>query len=150
MLSGGQPCIGPKAKALTIHFTSSVTLPLWYRLVEDYLSQCWFAPGGCDAHWDLEPRACMYAAPAVGHAALNLCTVTPHHVHDGMCLGRGAARQGIPMQPEHVARFRSHVLEGRWGAALALLPQLAPDPELETQARAGHSREAEKLYSTAP
>ena len=39
------------------------------------------------------------------------------------------------MQPEHVARFRSHVLEGRWGAALALLPQLAPDPELETQAR---------------
>ncbi|KAK9832688.1 hypothetical protein WJX81_000101 [Elliptochloris bilobata] len=42
---------------------------------------------------------------------------------------------GIPMQPEHVARFRSHVMEGRWGAALALLPQLAPDPELELQAR---------------
>ena len=48
-----------------------------------------------------------------------------------------SAWQGIPMQPEHMARFRSHVLEGRWGAALALLPQLAPDPELETQARPG-------------
>ena len=41
--------------------------------------------------------------------------------------------QGIAMQPEHVARFRAHVLEGRWGAALALLPQLAPAPELELQ-----------------
>ena len=47
------------------------------------------------------------------------------------------------MQPEHVARFRSHVLEGRWGAALALLPQLAPDPELETQVcPEGHKSEA--------
>ena len=44
------------------------------------------------------------------------------------------ATQGISMQPEHVARFRAHVLEGRWGAALALLPQLAPAPELELQA----------------
>jgi hypothetical protein len=39
------------------------------------------------------------------------------------------------MQPEHVARFRAHVLEGRWGAALALLPQLAPDAQVELQAR---------------
>lgn len=55
------------------------------------------------------------------------------------------------MQPEHVARFRSHVLEGRWGAALALLPQLAPDPELETQARReGHESEANRTHITAP
>jgi len=47
----------------------------------------------------------------------------------------GAAPQGIPMQPEHVARFRAHVLEGRWGAALALLPQLAPDAQVELQVR---------------
>ena len=39
------------------------------------------------------------------------------------------------MQPEHVARFRAHVLEGRWGAALALLPQLAPDAQVELQVR---------------
>ena len=70
----------------------------------------------------------------------------------GLCRGMwDVAQQGIPMQPEHVARFRSHVLEGRWGAALALLPQLATDPDLETQVRPeGRELDAWWAHSMAP
>lgn len=33
------------------------------------------------------------------------------------------------MQPPQATQFQAHLLAGSWAAALALLPQLAPDAE---------------------
>lgn len=42
--------------------------------------------------------------------------------------------QGIQMQPVTVTQFQDHIFNGRWEAALALLPQLTYDPNVALQA----------------
>lgn len=46
-----------------------------------------------------------------------------------------ACLQGIQMQPITVTEFQDHIFNGRWDAALALLPQLTYDPNVALQAR---------------
>ncbi|EIE21969.1 WD40 repeat-like protein [Coccomyxa subellipsoidea C-169] len=56
-------------------------------------------------------------------------------------LGFSAAAQqlerdsGIQMQPVTVTQFQDHIFNGRWDAALALLPRLTYDPTVALQAR---------------